>query len=632
MSQNDIIIRTHYKSPHRLHIDSDIPTPSSEPINKFARQLITLLDTSDLSSMLSYCVTQEFTANCRKISQNCYSTALFTINFATSPIHAENILITLHYKKDFISLLLETTPIKANHLRSILDYIEQEQLTAEDRNHCMKLSKKIHREKTIHPTVNLNGSACFLQSPSDAIFCRHLSLQYALDSLRNGKGKVNLIKHYSSVESIQQHVPLVRDAEFRALLRHPPAGSRVIASKDFGFALDIFFCRMMANNVSHMSAILYIDNHTLSVRLRIKQSVYGQLNYVVSVYDPNDTNVAVRDTHRTARGFLSLDKFISSGPDAQTWADRYVRNCAIAILPLLPVGVPGAIFAGIASRMPFAPIHPSAMLLIMATGQTQQLITLFKQLPILPEKEIIEIITAQNSVGTPALFLAMMNGHTDNVKIFMQEIQSLVDNHIIHEDNLVKLLQTKSANETPGLYISMLYGFDEIIDIFLNALTTPIAQELLNKKLVMSILAMKIHDGEPGLYAAMENNHPLCVTRFLSKINGIAFKYKLSKANIMDLLKGATAHGTPALYIAMSKGNEDVVLSYISTLGAFAKKHSFSQHQLFTLLAAKNHDNMSAVHIAIHHKHYKTVETYYAAINVISQSLSFSADEIKTYL
>lgn len=69
----------------------------------------------------------------------------------TSPIHTENILITLHYKKEIISLLLETTPIKANHLRSILDYIEQEQLTAEDRNHCMKLSKKIHREKNYTP-------------------------------------------------------------------------------------------------------------------------------------------------------------------------------------------------------------------------------------------------------------------------------------------------------------------------------------------------------------------------------------------------------------------------------------------------------------------------------------------------
>ena len=284
MSENDIIIRTHYESPHRIHIDSDILTPSSEPINQFARQLITLLDTSYLSSMLSYCVTQEFTASCRKISQNCYSTALFIINFATSPIHAENTLITLHYKKEIISLFLETTPIKANHLRSILDYIEQEQLTAEDRNHCMKLSKKIHREKTIHPTVNLNGSACFLQSPSDAIFCRHLSLQYALDSLRNGKGKVNLIKHYSSVESIQQHVPLVRDAEFRALLRHPPARSGVIASQDFGFALDIFFCRMMANNVSHMSAILYIDNHTLSVSKDVVLSYISTLGTFAKKY------------------------------------------------------------------------------------------------------------------------------------------------------------------------------------------------------------------------------------------------------------------------------------------------------------------------------------------------------------
>lgn len=471
-----------------------------------------------------------------------------------------------------------------------------------------------------------------MQSPSDAIFCRHLSLQYALNSLKNKKSKVNLIKHYSSVKSIQQHVPLVQNAKFKALLRHPPAKSRVIASKNFGFALNIFFCQIIANNVSHMSAILYINNHTLSVKLQIKQSVYKQLNYVVSVYNPNNTNVAVKNIHKTAQSFLSLNKFISSGPDAQTWADKYVRNCAIAILPLLPVKVPGAIFASIASQMPFAPIHPSAMLLIMATSQTQQLITLFKQLPILPKKKIIKIITAQNSVSTPALFLAIINKHTNNVKIFIQKIQSLVNNHIIHKNNLVKLLQTKSANKTPKLYISMLYKFNKIINIFLNALTTPIAQKLLNKKLVISILAIKIHNSKPKLYAAIKNNHPLCVTQFLSKINSIAFKYKLSKANIINLLKKATAQKTPALYIAISKSNKNVVLSYISTLSAFAKKHSFSQHQLFTLLAAKNHNNMSAVHIAIHHKHYKTVKTYYAAINAISQSLSFSANKIKTYL
>lgn len=102
MSQNDIIIRTHYKSPHRLHIDSDIPTPSSEPINKFARQLITLLDTSDLSSMLSYCVTQEFTANCRKISQIVIPLPFLSL---TLPLHPSmQKIYSLHYtikKKSF---------------------------------------------------------------------------------------------------------------------------------------------------------------------------------------------------------------------------------------------------------------------------------------------------------------------------------------------------------------------------------------------------------------------------------------------------------------------------------------------------------------------------------------------------
>lgn len=57
-------------------------------------------------------------------------------------------IYSLHYTiKEIIPLFLETTPIKANHLRSILDYIEQEQLTAEDRNHCMKLSKKSIEKK-----------------------------------------------------------------------------------------------------------------------------------------------------------------------------------------------------------------------------------------------------------------------------------------------------------------------------------------------------------------------------------------------------------------------------------------------------------------------------------------------------
>ena len=125
-----------------MHIDSDILTPSSEPINQFARQLITstwyLLFKFDAVILCYSGIYRKLSKNFTKLLFHCP----FIINFATSPIHAENTLITLHYKKKSFPLFLETTPIKANHLRSILDYIEQEQLTAEKRNHCMKLSKK----------------------------------------------------------------------------------------------------------------------------------------------------------------------------------------------------------------------------------------------------------------------------------------------------------------------------------------------------------------------------------------------------------------------------------------------------------------------------------------------------------
>lgn len=97
MSQNDIIIRTHYKSPHRLHIDSDIPTPSSEPINQFARQLITLLDTSDLSSMLSTVLLRNLPQTVEK-----YHKIVIPLPFLplTLPLHPSMQKIhSLHYKK-----------------------------------------------------------------------------------------------------------------------------------------------------------------------------------------------------------------------------------------------------------------------------------------------------------------------------------------------------------------------------------------------------------------------------------------------------------------------------------------------------------------------------------------------------
>ncbi len=44
---------------------------------------------------------------------------------------------------------------------------------------------------------------------------------------------------------------------------------------------------MESNGISVMAAILLVDNHALTVRLRIKNTTEGCTHYVVSVYDPN---------------------------------------------------------------------------------------------------------------------------------------------------------------------------------------------------------------------------------------------------------------------------------------------------------------------------------------------------------
>ncbi|XPE23636.1 ShET2/EspL2 family type III secretion system effector toxin [Shigella sonnei] len=72
------------------------------------------------------------------------------------------------------------------------------------------------------------------------IFCRHLSLKYTLDSLRNGKGKVNLIKHYSSVNPYSS-ISLYPGRGIESITSPSSCKESVIASQDFGFALDIFF-------------------------------------------------------------------------------------------------------------------------------------------------------------------------------------------------------------------------------------------------------------------------------------------------------------------------------------------------------------------------------------------------------
>ncbi|MCV5349060.1 ShET2/EspL2 family type III secretion system effector toxin, partial [Escherichia coli] len=88
--------------------------------------------------------------------------------------------------------------------------------------------------------------------------------------------------------------------------KNPPPGTCVVACDKFGEALSVFFQRMEKEKLTHMAAIIQSQTHAMAVRLRIKKTPAGETEYVVSFYDPNATNTAVRYKANNCDSFGSL--------------------------------------------------------------------------------------------------------------------------------------------------------------------------------------------------------------------------------------------------------------------------------------------------------------------------------------
>lgn len=95
---------------------------------------------------------------------------------------------------------------------------------------------------------------------------------------------------------------------------------------------------MESNGISVMAAILLVDNHALTVRLRIKNTTEGCTHYVVSVYDPNVTNDKIRIMSESKEDIkhYSLMDFMNVDYSLLKWSNDHVINQSVAIIPALP--------------------------------------------------------------------------------------------------------------------------------------------------------------------------------------------------------------------------------------------------------------------------------------------------------
>lgn len=123
--------------------------------------------------------------------------------------------------------------------------------------------------------------------PQNRIVCLGHIVQYINDIYQNVDYKPHQ-DDYSSAEKFLTHFNK-KNAKTRLWRWFPsrPEGRCVAACGDFGLVMKAYFDKMESNGISVMAAILLVDNHALTVRLRIKNTT-GRMYPLrgFPVYDP----------------------------------------------------------------------------------------------------------------------------------------------------------------------------------------------------------------------------------------------------------------------------------------------------------------------------------------------------------
>ncbi len=357
---------------------------------------------------------KSFSENCRHNGRHIFSNKDFVIKFSISILQADKKEITIINKNENTTLTQTIAPIFEEYLMEILP----QRSDALDKK---ELNLNSDRKEKEFPRVKLNGQCYFPGRPQNRIVCRHIAAQYINDIYQNVDYKPHQ-DDYSSAEKFLTHFNKKCKNQTLALISSRPEGRCVAACGDFGLVMKAYFDKMESNDLSVMAAILLVDNHALTVRLRIKNTTEGCIHYVVSVYDPNVTNDKIRIMSESKEDIkhYSLMDFMNVDYSLLKWSNDHVINQSVAIIPALPKEQLLMLKGTVDEITP--PLSPATMNLLMAIGQNHQLKQLMIQLQKMPELHRTEMLTAYNSINLPGLYLAINYGNADIVETIFNSL------------------------------------------------------------------------------------------------------------------------------------------------------------------------------------------------------------------
>ncbi|HAI2298425.1 TPA: ShET2/EspL2 family type III secretion system effector toxin [Escherichia coli] len=568
-----------------------------------------------------------FVNYCSEVELGFYSDGAYSILVSRSKQQPEGMILTVS-DADAINIVhISVSPVLIKFLDDIFTclhtYPDDESFTKEQ----IKANSK-------YDVINYNCKIFFNEKPENEIVCRHLSLQYCIDSMNEHTGKVPLKAYYSSPEDIQKHIPFELEQQFDNLQKNPPPGTCVVACDKFGEALSVFFHRMEKEKLTHMAAIVQSQTHAMAVRLRIKKTPAGETEYVVSFYDPNATNTAVRYKANNCDSFGSLRSFMNIKQAQKKWVITEICSDCVGITPYLP-REQAHLLSGINNELQ-PPLSPSALHLLIQMGMHENIVLFFDKFKNSQEMTASKVLAAKSITGTYGLYVLWYQNSIDTFNEFIINLKELTRKYNFSHDDLENILLAKDYLGVSWIPKALRNNQNKIVKAWLLAIDDFEKEFGVNKNEMLLSIVNEI-DSTYDLNSAIRTNDYAVVNILLANIKTKMFKNELNKEDILKLMAarekvaGASDKWTKAsgLYSAIVKGHTEIVAAWMETAEVIASYYENDKDVVRELLSLSRNNAACSLHIASFKKMSKEVIDVYlnAAIRLALQH-GFTFDEI----
>lgn len=596
----------------------------------FVDDIVAYLKSPSVYSLEKEGPLNHFVNHCSEVELGFYSDGAYSILVSRSKQQPEGMILTVS-DADAINIVhISVSPVLIKFLDDIFTclhtYPDDESFTKEQ----IKANSK-------YDIVDYNCLLHFTGKPKSLIECRHFALQYCIDSMNEHTGKVPLKAYYSSPEDIQKHIPFELEQQFNNLQKNPPPGTCVVASDKFGEALSVFFHRMEKEKLTHMAAIVQSQTHAMAVRLRIKKTPAGETEYVVSFYDPNATNTAVRYKANNCDSFGSLQSFINIQQAKQKWVITDICSECVGITPYLP-REQAHLLSGIENELQ-PPLSPPALFLLMRMGIYKNIVLFFDKLKNSQEmtaSKALDILAAKSPEGIYGLCVLLYHNTIDKFNEYITNLKELTRKYNFSQEDLETLLLAKDNLGVSWISRALKNNQNKIVKAWLLAIDDFEKEFGVNKNEILLRIGKEI-DSIADLNSAIRTNDYNVVNILLANIKAKMFKNELNKEDILKLMAarekvaGASDKWTKVsgLYSAIVKGHTEIVAAWMETAEVIASHYENDKDVVRELLSLSRNNAACSLHIASFKKMSKEVIDVYlnAAIRLALQH-GFTFDEI----